>query len=276
MFTRKPKRAAVLGCGPAGLFAAHALMANGWAVSIYSKKRRSEMYGAQYLHKPIPGLSVADPVEVQYKLVGGGTEDYRNKVYGDAAVTTSVQDLTGVHLGWDIREAYYNAWERYFPIISDIEITPETMGVLNRNGPQSPIAIPIRDFRLIVNSIPLPRLCYRSHRFDSQKVWAIGDAPERGIYAPYRTKPNTVECNASRDVGWYRASNVFGYTTVEWPGRTKPPLHGIAEVEKPIGTNCVCYQTDADWPFHFLNVGRYGTWTKGILSHHAYEWAASQ
>lgn len=275
MFHRKPKRAAVLGCGPAGLFAAHALMRNGWGVSIYSNKRRSEMYGAQYLHRPIPGLSVADPVEVDYRLIGGSAEQYRSKVYGnDATARSSVETLDSKHQGWDIREAYFNAWERYFPIITDLAVTPQVLGVY-RAGEQieSPIGIPLHDFQVIVNSIPLDRLCYypEVHRFEARNVWAIGDAPERGIFAPYRAKPNTVECNASRDVGWYRASNVFGYTTVEWPDRSKPPLQGVSSVTKPIRTSCTCYATTKMQGYAFVNVGRYGTWTKGVLAHDAYE-----
>ena len=43
----------------------------------------------------------------------------------------------------------------------------------------------------------------------------------------------------------------------------KPPLEGVAAVRKPLTTDCNCHP---DW----LHVGRYGRWTKGVLSHDAY------
>jgi len=57
LFSRKPKRIFILGCGPAGLFAAQAAAEMGCSAVIISKLRRSEMYGAQYLHSEIPGLT---------------------------------------------------------------------------------------------------------------------------------------------------------------------------------------------------------------------------
>jgi hypothetical protein len=274
------KRAAVLGCGPAGLFAAHALAEKGWEVSIFSKKRKSHMFGAQYLHAPIPGLTVAGPVEVTYRLTGGTAEDYRQKVYGTNAVVTSVESLERNHLAWDIREAYDNAWERYSPIIRDQVVDAEFLGILKFTPDAGPIRertlLELDRFDWVVSSIPAPDLCYRKeiHQFHGIDIWAMGDAPQRGQYAPYRPPANTVECNASTESGWYRASNVFAHTTVEWPGRRKPPLLGVASVTKPIGTNCDCF-LDGNTPFKFLRVGRYGEWNKAFLSHHSYAIASS-
>ena len=74
-----------------------------------------------------------------------------------------------------------------------------------------------------------------------------------------------VECNGTRDVGWYRKATVFGHTTVEWPIRRKPPVKGVVTVRKPLSTNCDCWLNDR---IPVLRVGRYGKWQKGYLTHH--------
>lgn len=272
----RSKRAAVLGCGPAGLFAAHALIENGWSVSIFSKRRKSEMFGAQYLHAPIPGLTESRPQTVRYQLAGT-PDGYREKVYGVNAVTVSVDNLEPYHQAWDIREAYDNAWQRYFPLITDQQVGHEFLGVsLWGSTPEpSEVMLDHRSFDAVVNSIPLNTLCHQRdvHQFHQTSIWAYGDAPERGQFASYRPRPFTVECDGTPGRGWYRASNVFGYVSMEWPGGKRPPLPGISQVVKPIFTDCDCYRSRS-FGTPFVNVGRYGSWTKGVLSHHAYQVAA--
>jgi hypothetical protein len=247
------KRALVLGCGPAGLFAAHALLQEGYSVEIRSKKRRSEMFGAQYLHREIPGLK-ADHTVVDYQL-RGDIDGYRRKVYGDAEVVVSPESLIGQHEAWDIRAAYWDAWDRYQDLITPYALTPASLMDLR-----------LHDFKLVISSVPAPVLCHELdvHRFVAQSIWAIGDAPERGVFCPIPSPPNTVICDGTDTSGYYRISNVFGYKTAEWPDARKPPLDNIAEVHKPIRNNCNC------WP-DIKRVGRYGAWRKGVLSHHAYE-----
>jgi len=257
-------KVAVLGCGPAGLFATHALIRKGYDITVYSKLRQSHMYGAQYLHEPIPYLTPADeePVLVHYKMEGEASE-YRDKVYGSIPVKVSPEMLTTEHPAWDIRVAYDKAWNMYSSIVKDTLITPEWM----RSGA-------LDGYGSVVSSVPLPTLCEAkdAHEFHAAGIWAIGDAPRRGQYAPFRPEENTVMCDGTRDRGWYRASNIHGYVTVEWPGNKKPPLPGIAEVIKPIYSTCNCY---AHAKFRFVKVGRYGAWSKGILAHQAYLTAAA-
>lgn len=279
-FTRRAGRAAVLGCGPAGLFAAHGLIQNGWDVTIFSKKRKSHMFGAQYLHAPIPGLTPedAEAVNIKYVLVGE-VDDYREKVYGVNQVATSVELLGQEHQAWDIRQAYDAAWELYADRIEDVTLDHSMLGVHKVNaGPPSPRnIIDLARFTHVVSSVPLPSLCYQpdAHQFHAVKVWAMGDAPERGQYVPYHpARDNVVECNGERDTGWYRAARVFGYSTVEWPGGRKPPLPSVAEVTKPLWSDCNCYR-DGVFPKTFVPVGRYGQWLKGVLTHHAYATAVS-
>ena len=257
-------KAAVLGCGPAGLFATRALLDRGYTVAIYSKARKSEMFGAQYLHEPIPTLTPEDerPIKVDYRLEGTA-EGYRDKIYGGMPVKVSPETLTRPHLAWDIRAAYDRAWDWYGDIVIDTLITPEWM----RSGA-------LDSYGLVVSSVPLPTLCEAkdAHEFHAARIWAMGDAPRRGQYAPFRPEPNTVLCDGTRDRGWYRASNLYGHVTVEWPHRSKPPLPGVAEVVKPIYSTCDCY---AHGKFRFVKVGRYGVWSKGVLSHQAYTTASA-
>lgn len=252
----RTKRVAVLGCGPSGLFAAHAFCDAGWDVTIYSKKRKSHMFGAQYLHSPIPGLP-EHRIRVDYGLVGT-VEGYRDKVYGpNAKVQASPETLLGHHPAWDIRAAYDAAWERYEHLVVAADITP---GWLSGEFGNPEAA---KHWRAIVSTVPAPLLCSEEHDFLSQKIWAAGDAPELGRYCPITVPESTVICNGDPDNAWYRAARVFGHTTAEWPHDRKPPLNGLAEVEKPISTNCDC------WP-SITRLGRYGAWQKGILTDEVY------
>lgn len=248
--------AAVLGCGPAGLFAAQALDRAGLHVSLFSKKRKSHMFGAQYLHAPIPGLP-EERFSIEYRLEGTAAE-YGNKVYGagweQRGFRVSPEELAGTHNAWDIRVAYDAAWTRWEDSVYDVRWL----------GPNWLVQIMDNPWDMVVTSIPLPVLCRKpeEHAFTSAKIWAAGDAPELGRFAPITTRMNTVVCSGIPDRGWYRSANVMGYNTVEWPQDRKPPLD-VAQVNKPIGNTCDCYP-DA------LRVGRYGRWTKGELSHQAY------
>lgn len=250
----------VLGCGPAGLFAAHAVKVyTGKAPHIIAKPpvRRSEMYGAQYLHQPIPMTlhsAGTEPVRVSYDL-WGDVDDYRQKVYGDNwNDNVSPEDLLAEHDAWDIRATYNELWEQFWDYIAPLDLA---------RAKESDLATLFARYDLVINTIPKPVLCRVGHQFRSEQVWAIGDAPERGVRCPVRVAANTVVCNGEPEPGWYRAANVMGYCTVEYPGNTKPPWPGSAEVTKPLSNNCDC------WP-GVLHIGRYGMWQKGILSHSAF------
>lgn len=259
-------KVAVLGCGPAGLLAAYGADRFGGAdVSIFSKKRPSHLYGAQFLHEDIPGIPLPDPVEVSYELMGT-SEGYAFKVYGEDSLRpgfqVSPEMYEGKHKAWDIRAAYAWLWDMYRPVITDAN--------LDANSFSKFFAAYEGEFDLVINSIPRKTLClrqYGEHQFLGQKVWAMGDAPELGqrVSCPVQPDPeNTVVCNGNPDSGWYRYSNIYGYRTMEWPElRRKPPIGGVAELIKPIGNNCDCYP-------EMLHVGRFGKWEKGVLSHSAF------
>jgi len=255
---RKYARVYVLGCGPAGLFAAHAAVEARTPFRIYSRSRQSQIFGAQYLHAPIPGISgPANRFAVTYLLLGT-IADYRAKVYGPGSTAiTSPEKLLGQHPAWDIRQAYQEAWDRYSRFIEDMEFK-SAIGIeaLRQNAPRR---------TLVVSSLPAPLLCLRPdiHRFESARIWASGDAPDLGYYCPVTVNTNEVVCNGEASPRWYRASNINGWRSVEWPAGVKPPYEHVSEISKPTWTNCDCLPG-------ILRVGRYGTWTKGELSHQAY------
>lgn len=253
---------AVLGCGPAGLIAAHAIrVAEGdHQVVIISKRRKSHMFGAQYLHAPIPGVTnSSDYATIRYKMLGSA-DDYRRKVYGDMwDGTVSPEDLAYTHQAWDIREAYDRLWTMYSYHVIDCPMNPAEMQrfVDNKNA-----------FDLIVNTIPLRTLCSRGHTFGTTEIIAAGDAPQNGIDvgALYSCPADTVICNGEEHPSWYRLSRIFGHTTIEWPGDIDVPIPTASKVEKPTFNNCDCWS-----PERVLNVGRYGSWKKGVLTNHVYE-----
>jgi hypothetical protein len=256
------KRAIILGCGPAGLLAALAAEQLGFLPTILSKKRPSNLYGCQYLHSSIPGTASANqaPEMVDYVLVGD-SDQYRTKVYGpEKPRSVSPQLYTGRHPAWDIRSTYRELYQRYEDRIVHYEFSNDSA---------------MKDVRemaewyepsLLVSSIPPHVLCHQpdKHEFRSVGCWAIGDAPRKGIEAPKIAQPFTVLCDGTQNSGWYRAANVFGHSTVEWPGwRSKPPIEHVVEFRKPLGTDCDCWKG-------VVRVGRMGKWEKGVLAHHAY------
>ena len=261
MFLRRksPKHAMVLGCGPAGIFATHAFIQAGWDVSIYSNKRQSDLYGAQYLLETIPGLTESK-TGVLYQL-RGTWEVSTQKVYGLSALPAVPWEtyVSGRTDAWDIRAAYIDGYERYSDLIMDVRIDQTFL--------RSEVGNPSfrRLFGAVVSTIPAPAMCAQPlrHAFQSTKLWASGDAPERGLYCPISCSPDTVIVNGTWDQAWYRVSNVFGHTTAEWPHDRRPPISNLAEVDRPMGTNCDC------WP-EITRAGRYGAWNKSEFSHHAY------
>lgn len=269
----------VLGSGPAGLMAAQAVVdahLDEWGgdpienlkriqdeellgVAILSRKVKSPMYGAQYLHRPIPRVTPDEPVAVSYQM-RGSSDDYRRKVYGRMwDGTVSPEDLEDEHQAWDIRATYDRLWALWETSITDTMVDPTLLASFI-NGDEPP--------DIIINSIPRPAVCHFGHSFGATDIWAAGSAPELGIRLPYQCPPNMVICNGDDSPSWYRMSNVFGRTTVEWPGElTNIPVNTGSRVKKPTRHDCDCW---ADSPVPFTHVGRYGEWSKGVLSHTAY------
>lgn len=246
------KSVAVLGCGPSGLMAAHAASLLGWNFRVYSKKRKSRLFGSQYLHKPIPGMTDSPAATVTYHLEGT-PESYRRKVYGPSwDGTVSPEDLEHDHYAWDIRQTYDKMWATYCSEVVDVEFGDRVGGFWYNQAV-------LEAYDLVISTVPRKLWAAPGDEFFSSRVWAYGDAPDLGQQTPFRPRDFTVICDGTKDVGWYRASNIFGFCTIEWPEDTKPPLEGIALVEKPLTHNSTAAS-------EFIHLGRYGAWQKGVLT----------
>jgi hypothetical protein len=259
-------KVAILGAGPAGLAAAHAAYLAGAWVHIFSRGEKSRLYGCQYLHAPLPFIEVEQRT-VKYEL-RGTADEYREKVYGDSwDGKVSPTDLEGEHTAWNLRAAYDQLWDLYVvnrgrAAFTKTNISPAWV----ENSPNLFGA----GFTHRISTIPAPLICadaFGGHGFHSEDIWAVGDAADRGQIAPVTVPPDSIVCNGEEAPSWYRVSNVFDATTVEWPGRTKPPIPYAVRVQKPLGTNCDC------WP-GLVRMGRYGAWKKDQLTHHVFEQTA--
>ena len=247
-------RVVILGCGPAGLAAAQAVIDSGRDPIIISNKREpSRLYGCQYLHAPIPGYENAPCATVGYWLIGS-PEEYRQKVYGDKwQGKVSPEDFVGEHDAWDIRWTYRRMWERLIDggqtWIHDHEairggIIPDCVGTY-------------KSVRTI-STIPATALCFKPrHEFRHHKIFANGST------GPKPRTDNQIICDGTKQNDWYRISRVFGYQTTEWA--TAPDARESAvEVPKPLVTDCDCHP-------EIDRVGRYGKWQKSYLVHQVYQ-----
>jgi hypothetical protein len=261
---------AILGCGPAGLLSAHAAQMCGHRVKIFSHKRKSPMQGAQYMHVEIPDINLSDPSIIKYVL-WGDSDTYRQKVYGsgDPDIVVSPQQFQGEHKCWSLREAYQTLWDQWEQRITPLTITQGHLDSISQTNDA------------VISTIPADVLCrHVEHEFKYQPVWIdnqwSGPLPAE---APdlWPASRNLVICNGypinvddPEYTGWYRTSHIYAHTNTEWsaeglvPGNRIGELGNVWRVRKPLSTNCTC------WPL-IVRAGRYGKWTKGVLTHHAFE-----
>lgn len=239
--------------------ATHAAHLLGHEVMVVSKKRKSEMYGAQYLHMPIPGMTENLGKDVDY-ILKGTAEEYRKKVYGNnpdfrRGMKVSPEDLETRHTAWDIRRTYDNLWDAYVDAVSDHDVNSDTV----------PYLLEALKPDVTFSTVPAHLLCFDLgvHHFTYEEVYAIGDAPERGVFCPVSVEPQTIVCNGESSPAWYRAANVFNRKTAEWPVNHKPPINDVSLIQKPLHTDCSCFPD-------VVRLGRYGKWQKGALSHEAF------
>jgi len=228
----------VIGCGPAGLAAAHAATGLGCSVQIIGPKKRTPQHGPVFLQRPIPGISTDHPNGyIKQIVVGGSILDYRLKLYGDVNVSVTSDGILrdGIHT-WSVQAAYVNMWEMYSHLIQDTEITPEELSHLSRYK------------ELIVSTAPAPRLCSQPdvHKFLSVPIalyfrTSYPDQPE-----------NTIIYNAHAEPKWVRSSNVFGNRVTEYANKALIDVPDLL-IRKPLSTDCDCHP-------NVLRCGRFGKW----------------
>lgn len=252
-------RVAVLGCGPAGLLAAHAVALAGHEPMIISEAaRKSEIPGAVYLHKPIPEVTTAVPDATVRFVKLGSREGYAKKVYGSRFAPCSWDKFDeGEYPAWSLAKAYNTLWDRYMHLIAEQTVGPADVEVLSEAFP------------LVVSTIPATALCANpDHEFRSKTVWfQSGARPE---VLNYSEEEGARECNVIIYDGrpgrqHYRTSHLFGDGSTEYaslPALPRP--NTVKSGFKPLGTDCDCFP-------EVLRAGRFGTWQAGVLSHHAFE-----
>lgn len=237
----------VLGCGPAGLIAAHTAEMLGADVTIYSRKIPSPIYGAQWIQEPIPEVTTKNPDgEIQFVMLGT-REGYAEKLYGDPMRDSGWTDHLAepVKPGWDIRAAYQWLYHRFEPFIIEKELDAEEMRRIEWDS-----------WDYIFNCVPLWNICenYREgHVFEKYKVLIQPSHPaEQNI--------NRIIYNGRKEDQWFRSSQVFGVD-----GGYEYPIDANVEnatmVRKPLRTNCNC------WMPRVIRIGRYGAWDMNGLVH---------
>lgn len=239
----------------------------GHRVVIFSKKIKSQMRGAQYMHCTIPELPIEPSIKLAYTL-HGSIDVYRQKVYGDNVhedLQVSPELFLGFHEAWNIRQAYQALWKMYQPSIINVDITQEMLQQ-TMNG----------DYDHVLSTVPAPLLCYnKHHQFASVPVWI--DATWHGADPAYNRErygtPHVVVCNGLeydkkhvRQTGWYRTSIIYNHANTEWIPQSDAIPREAKRIVKPLRTDCNC------WPM-IRRAGRYGEWRKGVLTHHAFETA---
>ncbi|UVK63866.1 oxidoreductase [Gordonia phage LilyPad] len=288
---------AILGCGPTGLLAAHACTLEGYDVAIFSRKRKSELFGSQYLHNPIPGLTPENDSGVPVKYVVNGTpEEYRRKTHGkwwDGHV--GADEFEPDHTAWDIRQHYDILWRHYVGKIENYSIPTRGMiaNFFQRENSEVGVAgyvswdLGLNDYELVISTVPRDIWKVPGDEFIYSEGWAIGDAPERGMFVedmnfecpngeilhyktPHDLPDNHIVCDGTSQVPWTRLSKVYGYTTIEWPHHVPQPHAQAVRVRKPLHYTPGANQNGnpaATW----LHVGRYGQFEKGVVVTDAFD-----
>jgi hypothetical protein len=233
---------AIIGCGPAGLLAAHAVARAGHEPHIYSATRSpSPVTGGVYLHTGVPEISNGRPDGlIKCTKLGDGSV-YATKVYGHAQARTSWQRLPqGNHPAWALAPVYEALWGLYGAAVNLLAVGP-------REAQDLAAAYP-----LVLSSAPAPKLCAAEHDFPERHVWYQDEAP--GLVQPQ----HMVYSGRWADQ-WFRASRVFDVPITEYPVW----VEGARLGRKVLPTNCDCHP-------RIVRIGRWGTWTPGVLIHHAY------
>jgi hypothetical protein len=236
----------ILGCGPAGLLAAHACALGNHEFHVYSTKRKSPIHGAQYIHTPIPGIHSPESPDglVVYDKVGD-RDTYAKKVYGRADVPVSWDKFDiGYKPAWSMQRTYDWLWEHYSSQVEHLVLSPSDITRM----------LPLYD--LCISAIPAPAVCMnRAHSFHQTTIYILESSPNGAL------PMNTIVYNGRPEDDWYRACNLFGYMFTEYGHRVRMAVRG----RKPIYTDCDCHGPK------LVRVGRFGRWERGVLAHDGFE-----
>lgn len=239
-------KVAILGCGPAGLMAAHAAKVCGHEYDIYSRPVQSQLRGAQYLHEAIPGLHLPGPKPI-YIFKYGDEAGYAQKLYGDPYKETSFSRMkSGPHLGWSLQGAYEQLWKLHSDRIVSADIRAEDIPWYERH------------YAAIFSTIPQKFLCAEpAHQFQYVTEYVRSGK----LFLGERDVPaNHIVYNGLPNYQWHRASNLDGTLEYEFAN----PAPGAQKIVKPQATDCEC------WHKVLFRIGRYGKWQRDELTSDAF------
>lgn len=235
----------VIGCGPAGLLAAHEVVLSGKVPTILSREVQPSPHAkAVFLHEPVAGISDKEPdARVVLRKVGAG-HGYAAKVYGDPEAPTSWERFLEGHIdAWALKPIYGRLWELLHPFVRECEVNAEVAKDLAESFP------------LVINTAPAPALCRGRHKFPGKAIWV-----RDGLPISVLELDNAMIYNGQPGVGWYRCSDLFGTKSTEFAH----PVRGAREGIKVLPTNCDCNPK-------IVRAGRWGQWQPGVLLHHTVE-----
>jgi hypothetical protein len=244
------KTVAVIGCGPAGVLAAYAALQEGAEVTVWSPPGvgKSPIHGAQYIHGEVVGLpESAEPFYVRYRYVGT-EEGYRQKIYGDSVPTngTSWGMFRPKELAWPMGAVYDYLW-------NVVELNA-AVGYRVLTGVD--LLRMVEEYDYVLNTAPLNKLT--GGTFTMEEVYAL---PKNMLRVP----ENEIWYLGDEDRA-YRASNIAGHPSTEYPTREAVPAWNRAKATRVIKP----LDCQVELPGVY-RLGRYGKWQKGQLAHHAYE-----
>lgn len=210
---------------------------------------KSQIYGAQFLHRPIRGLTPITPTSYVKIIKLGSPAEYARKVYHDPTMTTSWRNYDDKReiAAWDLRAAYDDAWQKWSDKIVPIELSADSINDL------------VNDFEYVISTVPLNKLCARPryHFFRSIPVYVFMDRFPN-------LESNVVVYNGTTGTKWHRSSWIFGEGGIEQRFDVAPDDEGWKPAPKIVATNCDCHPL-------LHRAGRLGRWERGVLTHHAYE-----
>jgi len=236
----------VVGCGPAGLAAAHAAVGQGAEVTIFAPHSKREQLGPLLLQRPIPGINQDHPdFTLRQIVIDGSILDYRTKLYGDVNIGINGDILKEYVPGWDHRKTYDLLWDRYEELIEHHWVTSDELAHLHEYAD------------LVVSTANAQQMCFVSaHNFMSQPVMIA-----RRASLPNQPDNLTV-FNGGDRYDWVRSAIIGGHASTEWPV-TVGYKSGSKLISKPIATDCTCFP-------HVLRTGRYGAWKNEVWVDTAY------
>jgi hypothetical protein len=236
--------------------AAHAGKHQGWQVDVISRKQKSEISGAQFLHRSIPFLNERAnnrPDATLKVFKRGDSRGYANKVYGYPTAPVSWDKFKEGDIPiWYLRAAYDRLWESWEDKIIDTSVTPNDMASI------------LVSYDQVISTLPLQAICCdQNHVFARQQIW-IGYVDHNGNH------PNIMVYSGYAPDKWYRHSDIGGRASWEFAGDSPPDgvqVDNMVGGYKPLTNDCNCWTIASN----FTKAGRYGRWERGILTHHAYE-----